>query len=269
MNQIKSFVRRFSLPIFFGLAYVLSWFPSLTEAHSILPLGPLFAALIVLAFLGWSDVKDFLRRIVQWRVGFNWYAIVLFLPVAITAGAIALNLLIGTQPPTWERIPSLSELPGTFLFILLFIGLGEEPAWRGFALPRLQKGRSALAASLILGILHIVWHWPLFGLEYDSTNIVPWVVGVLGFTIISTWIYNHTQGNLLLPPLFHTSVNVSAKYLFLTLFTGTDLVHLWWLWTGLWWVVAIAVLVLDKSLFTKPASEKDSVFPSLPQRRTI
>ena len=135
MNNIKSFSQRFSLPIFFMLAYALSWFPSLFEAHSLLPLGPLFAALIVLSFLGWSNVKDFLRHIVQWRVGAAWYALVLLLPVIGTSLAVGINLLLGTNAPTWERIPPLSDLPGTFIFILLFIGLGEELAWRGFALP--------------------------------------------------------------------------------------------------------------------------------------
>jgi membrane protease YdiL (CAAX protease family) len=178
MNNIRSFVQRFSLPIFFVLAYVLSWMPSLFEAHSLLPLGPLFAALIVLPFIGGADVKDFLRRIVQWRAGIGWYAMVLLLPVIATSAAIGINLLLGTDAPTWERIPPLSDLPGTFIFLLLFIGLGEEPAWRGFALPRLMKGRNALLASAILGVFHIIWHFPLFGREFDSTNILPWIITI-------------------------------------------------------------------------------------------
>ena len=255
MNNIKSFFQRFSLPIFFILAYALSWVPSLFEAHSLLPLGPLLAALIVLSFLGWSSVKDFLRHIVQWRVGAAWYALVLLLPVIGTSLAVGINLLLGTNAPTWERIPPLSDLPGTFIFIFLFIGLGEEPAWRGFALPRIMKGRNALVASLILAVLHIIWHLPLFGSEFDSTNILPWMLGLTGFTIVSTWMYKRTQGNLLLPTLFHTSVNVTSSYLFGTLFTGTDLIHLWWLWAGFWWVVALNILVKEKSTeLSKPAS---------------
>jgi len=254
MNNIKSFFQRFSLPIFFILAYALSWAPSLFEAHSLLPLGPLFAALIVLAFLGRSNMKDFLRHIVQWRVDAAWYALVLLLPVIGTSLAVGINLLLGTDAPTWERIPPLSDLPGTFIFILLFIGLGEEPAWRGFALPRIMNGRNAFVASLILAILHIIWHLPLFGSEFDSTNILPWILGLTGFTIVSTWMYNRTQGNLLLPTLFHTSVNVTSNYLFGTLFTGTDLIHLWWLWAGFWWVIALVVLVRTESNLAKTVS---------------
>ena len=255
MNNIKSFIQRFSVPIFFILAYALSWVPSLFEAHSLLPLGPLLAALIVLAFFGWSNVQEFLRRIVQWRVGLPWYALVLFLPVIGTSLAVGINLLLGTDVPTWERIPPLSDLPGTFIFILLFIGLGEEPAWRGFALPRIMKGRNALTASAILTVLHIIWHLPLFGSEFDWTNILPWMLGLSGFTIVSTWMYNRTQGNLLLPTLFHTSVNVTSSYLFGTLFTGADLIHLWWLWAGFWWVIALVVLVRTESNLAKTVSE--------------
>jgi membrane protease YdiL (CAAX protease family) len=41
-------------------------------------------------------------------------------------------------------------------------GLAEEPAWRGFALPRLQARYGPLLASLILGLLHALWHTPAY-----------------------------------------------------------------------------------------------------------
>ena len=254
MKNITLFVRRFALPIFFLLAYALSWFPSIFEAHSLLPIGPLFAALIVLAFFGLSDVKDFLRAIVQWRVGIGWYALVVLLPIATTGGAAGLNLLFGAHVQSAVQTPALPDLVGTLIFILLFIGLGEEAAWRGFALPRLMVGRSALAASLMLAILHIIWHFPLFGSEFDSTNGLQWGLGIIAFTIITTWMYNRTQGSLILPILFHTSANMTAKYLFNPLFTGADLIQLWWLWSGFWWIVALAILVINGSNLAKPAA---------------
>jgi membrane protease YdiL (CAAX protease family) len=230
---------------FFALAYALSWAPSVWESHSILPLGPLFAALILLAVTGgWASVRSFLRRIVQWRVVPHWYLLVLGLPVALTAIAVWLNVLFGATEPSWERVPPLAALPGTFLFIMLFIGLGEEPAWRGYALPRLTAGRPALLGSLLLGVLHAVWHLPLFGLEYDLQNAMPWLVSLLGFTIVSTWLVHRTGGSLLLPVLFHTSVNVTAKYLFISLFDGTDTLRLWWVLAGLWALIALGVVAI-------------------------
>jgi membrane protease YdiL (CAAX protease family) len=244
MNKIKEFVVRFPLPVFFGLAYAFSWFPSLFEAHGILPIGPFFAALTVLGFIGKDQLKDFLRHIVLWRVNIGWYALVLLLPVFVTVVAAGINVGLGAHLQT-VAAPLASDVIGTAIFILIMIGLGEEPAWRGFALPRLLKGRSILTASLFLAILHIIWHLPLFGLEYDSTNILPWSLTIFAYTIITTWMYNRTSGSLLLPALFHTSVNVSAKYLFIPFFTGADMIQLWWLWFGIWWVVAIIVLATN------------------------
>jgi membrane protease YdiL (CAAX protease family) len=230
---------------FFGLAFALSWAPSALEAHSLLPLGPLFAALILLAVTGgWASVRSFLQRIVQWRVMPHWYLLVLGLPVALTVIAVWLNVLFGAAAPSWERVPPLADLPGRFVLILLLIGLGEEPAWRGYALPRLSVGRSALAGSLLLGVLHAVWHLPLFGLEYDVQNGVPWFGTLMAFTIVSTWLYHRTGGNLLLPVLFHTSVNVTARYLFIPPFDGADALRLWWVLAALWGLVALGVIAM-------------------------
>ena len=245
LNVLLSPIKRYPLVSFFSLAYALSWAPSLFEAHSILPLGPLFAALIVLALIdGRSGVVNFLRRIVQWRVGLRWYALALLLPVALTSTAVGLNSLLGAQMLSTDRIPSLSELPTTFLFIMLFIGLGEEPAWRGFALPRLMSKHTAITASLLLGALHALWHLPLFGLEFDWQNGFPWFLGVLAAAIVTAWMTNRTRGSLLLPILLHTSVNVAARYLFNPLFSGADLIQLFWIWGGLWCIVALAIVAI-------------------------
>jgi len=241
-----SLIRQHPLIAFFALAYALSWWPWVWTAldpgapSTILPCGPLLAALIVLAVTGgWSAVWQFLKRIAQWRVGLRWYILVLALPPAITFGAVALTLVLGAS---WEpHFLGWADLAARFVFILLLIGLGEEPAWRGLALPRLMAGRSALAASLILGALHILWHLPLLGIEYNATNIAPWMIGVLSFAVVVTWIYRHTEGSLLLPILFHTSVNVSA--MFFGWISVDGFVLLWWLFGGAWALTAAIVIL--------------------------
>jgi hypothetical protein len=244
---MMEWTRRHPLLAFFALAYALSWWPWLWSAldpqnapSTILPPGPLLAALIVLALIGgWAAIRAFLKRIVQWNVGFRWYALVLALPAAITLGAVAINLQLGA---TMEmQFPGWIDLVARFLFVLVFIGLGEEPAWRGLALPRLMDGRSALAASLILGVLHIVWHLPLLAVEYDASNVLPWAIAVLAFSILVTWIYLHTDGSLLMPMLFHSSVNTSA--VLFRWFSGDDLVVLWWPFAALW-ALAAGIVVL-------------------------
>jgi len=261
MESTVNWTKRHPLIAFFALAYALSWWPWVWTAldpanapSTILPPGPLVAALVVLAMTGgWSAIWQFLKRIVRWRVGLRWYAAVLLLPPAITLGAVALNLAFGaTMEP---HFLGWADLAARFVFILLFIGLGEEPAWRGFALPRLMAGRSALAASLILGILHIIWHLPLLGVEYDLGNVVPWMMGVLAFAVLVTWIYLHTEGSLLLPMLFHSSVNVSA--VLFGWFSGDDLLRLWWLFAALWVLAACGVVVRYGPALTRRAAATD------------
>ncbi|MGH8429421.1 MAG: lysostaphin resistance A-like protein, partial [Solimonas sp.] len=145
------------------------------------------------------------------------------------------------------------DLIARFVFILLLIGLGEEPAWRGYALPRLVAGRTALAASLVLGLLHAVWHLPLFGIEYDLQNGIPWAISVVCVAIVITWIWLHTGGSLLLPMLLHTSNNTIA--FFWGMFAGADQLRLWWIWCALWVATtAIVVAATGPALTRKPAT---------------
>jgi uncharacterized protein len=116
------------------------------------PLGPLVAAIVLTAVVyGRRGLREFFSRIMRWRVGARWYAVALGMPVAICliASAITFCCLPHTQVASLS-FEKIREMPERFLFILLFIGLGEEPGWRGFALPELQTRHSPLKASLML-----------------------------------------------------------------------------------------------------------------------
>jgi membrane protease YdiL (CAAX protease family) len=232
--------------VFFVLAYALSWWASLFRPHSIIPLGPLAAALLVLALAqGRAGVADLVRRTLRFKVAPVWYLVVLAGPPALATAAVALNRALGAATPPPDRVPALSDAPLTFLGILLFIGLGEEPAWRGFAQPRLERLLTPAGGLLALWLLHALWHLPLLGLEYDSTNLAPWMLGLLGYTVFTAWLVKRTGGNLLLPSLLHSSLNTAAKYTFGPMDRGPDLVRLWWLWGSLW---ALAGLTVAASL---------------------
>ena len=48
-----------------------------------------------------------------------------------------------------------------FLFILFFIGaICEEVGCMGYAIEPMQKRFSALSASILIGVLWAVWHYP-------------------------------------------------------------------------------------------------------------
>jgi CAAX protease family protein len=243
------FIRRNQIPAFVILAYALSWWAWVwyrldpeNVGAPILPMGPLLAALILLPIIGgWPALKELFRRIVLWRVGWVWYLVVLAGPVLLTLGAVRVNLMLGAKPLESFQRPDGAGLAARFVFIFLWIGLGEEPGWRGFVLPRLLVGRSALAAALILGLIHAIWHLPLFGVEYFAWNLAPWAISVFCFSIVVAWIYRHTGGSVLMPMLMHASNNTVAVVW--RMFEGADQVRLWWLWACLW-IIATAAVVL-------------------------
>src|SRR5574341_1016863 len=186
--------------------------------HYFASLGPLSAALIM-AFLadGSSGLRKLIARIFKWRVDIRYYAFVILVPAGLFAFACLLNRLIAGHWPNLtllgevDYLPYLTPLGALGVWFITF-GLGEETGWRGYALPHLQKTRSATGATLILGILWAGWHLPMF--FYRDTYIQ---MGIMGFPMLAlsllcaamifTWLYNSTHGSLWIVILFHAVFN--------------------------------------------------------------
>jgi membrane protease YdiL (CAAX protease family) len=247
-----SVVRRYPLIVFFVLAYVFSWWPWPLYAFGLSPspiiaFGPFLAAILVLALTtGKGGVVTLLRRMVRWRVRPVWYAVALLLPVAISGGAALLNVVVlGASAPSPAELGAWSGLVPTFFLLLLVPGTGgawEEPGWRGYALPKLQGGHSALLASLILGVVWAFWHLPLMVIGQihlsDPVYIVAW-------TVVLTWVFNNTNGSVLIAMLMHNIHNVISGGYFSAMFSGADWVRQGWLLVALWCAVAAIVVVVN------------------------
>jgi uncharacterized protein len=245
-----SLVKRHPIITFFVLAYALSWWPAILYALDLLPqpivgFGPFLAALVVLALTrGKTGVVRLLRRMVRWRVGLRWYAVALLLPVAISLTAAAFNVLLGSKTPSSVELGGWTGLFSTFFILLLIPGLGgtwEEPGWRGYALPRLQVGRSALFASLILWVGLVVWHLPLI-----LVGEIHWsdIVFLLGFVIVFNWVFNNASGSVLIIMLMHAMNNTISGSFIGPMFSGADSVRQAWLYAALWCAVATVVVVV-------------------------
>ena len=267
-----SLIRRYPLITFFVLAYVLSWWPWILYALDLSPqpivgFGPFLAAIVVLAITrGKSGVVGLLRRMVRWRVGLRWYAVALLLPVAISLSAAVFNVLLGAQAPSSVELGGWVGLFSTFFLLLLVPGIGgawEEPGWRGYALPRLQVGRSALFASLILWIGIVVWHLPLM-----LVGEIHWsdVVFILGFVIVFNWVFNNANGSVLIVMLFHNTNNTFSNAFVGQMFSGADSANQAWLRLALWGVAAIVLVVVygPKHLSRKHRKQEDPVEPKVP-----
>lgn len=125
-------------------------------------------AALVLTLLtdGWTGLKTLLSRLGRWRVGGRWYGVAFGLPIFVVMAAVVMATVNGAPAPTAAQLAEWPNLFVVFIFVTIFSGpLGENLGWRGYALERLQGKYTPLAATLILNVLGLLWHVPLFLVE--------------------------------------------------------------------------------------------------------
>lgn len=126
---------------------------------------------------------------------------------------------------TPQNTPNPTMIPLIFLQILILGGaLGEEFGWRGYVYPLMKKIGGPLKATLILGILWSLWHLPLFfmiGTVQSNMPIWQFLLQNTLFAFFYTWLYERTQGNLILMIYLHAIANtVSAVFPYWQSHTG-------------------------------------------------
>lgn len=226
------FLQRHALAAYFVLAFAITWliaWPLLASAQGLLRLpvpfalhyltayGPLLAAWLITGLTaGAAGLRELMGRMFKWRVGIGWILISAFSLVALFAVAAIIAHLLGEPWPNLRQLGHVDYLPnlgvGAWLFWILTSGFGEETGWRGFALPRLQKTHSALTATLIVAIFWVLWHVPFFFylatyLQLGWAMFPIFALGILAGAIVLTWLYNSTNGSVLMPALFHGTLN--------------------------------------------------------------
>jgi uncharacterized protein len=224
--------------------------------------GPAIAALVVVAALaGRGGVRAYSQRLLLWRVHPGWYGLVLVGPAAYILAGVGLAHLLGWSASSLPAaaFPPTQVAPGFLLTLLVALVINtEEFAWRGVALPVLQRRHSALLASLLLGAVHTLWHLPYFFTLgrpfYEQVGFPAFAAWTLALTIILTWIYNSTRGGLLLPVLFH-----AAQFAWQQLLSPPEVAP-FFISVGLLWAVAVGVIATHgpASLAAKPRETADA-----------
>lgn len=177
--------------------------------------GPLFAALAVLLRSGNREaLQAWARSLVRVRVPLRWYAFVALAPLVLAVAVVAAGAATGGGMPVWAALPALSTVVLLFLTQTLTSGL-EEPGWRGFALPIMQRSMAAEQANWLLGLVWAAWHLPF--LIYLYRDLPVWIIPLIlaGFAMsivamgfVHAWIYNST-GSVALNVLLHGWANVT------------------------------------------------------------
>lgn len=159
---------------------------------------------------GFSGVKGLLQQALDFRKIGNsvWYLPALLLMPLVSLMSFAVMRLTGLALPDPVQIPLL--IVPVFLVMFLIGGVGEELGWMGLAIDPMQNRLGALNASLLLGIVWVIWHiipWVQTG------NPTDWIVWQSLFSValrlVIVWIYNNTGKSVFAANLVHVTSNLS------------------------------------------------------------
>jgi membrane protease YdiL (CAAX protease family) len=211
--------------MFFLIAYSISWTAWITLfarhlSHLVgvglwlylaAVLAPHGSAVVITAVeRGCPGLRAFYRAVFR-RVPFRWVIIAISVPpiVYLTRDTITIAFHLFHDSFLHRAPRTLAAL----IFGQLAVGLGEEPGWRGFALPRLIERLGPNVGTLILGIAWAFWHLPLFvvaGTPQYGTPFVPFLVMLTAWSMVITFVVMHARGSAVAAMLFHASANLCA-----------------------------------------------------------
>jgi len=211
--------------VFFLIAYLISWTAWITlfERHLshlaglglwlylVAVLAPHGSAVVVTAIeRGRAGLRAFYLLVFR-RVPFRWAIVALSVPpiVYLTFDVIAIVFHL----PHGSFFHHSQRTLATLILGQLAVVLGEEPGWRGFALPRLIERFGPNVAALILGIAWAFWHLPLFviaGTSQYGTPFLSFLVTLTAWSMVVTLVVRRSRGSVVAAMLFHASANLCA-----------------------------------------------------------
>ena len=272
MGEESSIARKHPVAIFFFATFVCSWLVWIggdtllgteVEPNSSLwtvpaAFGPPIAAALVLRATD-GDLRTWASQALKWRIKVRWYLAAVAIPVLLQAFSVLVLGLIGASVfyrPTDQFIFS-------FLFVFFVGGGQEELGWRGFALPRLQAAYGAFAASLIIGIVWATWHFPVYliGEGPIAAPALFLTLRVIPESIIITWLYNSTNGSVLICMIFHAMYNVGYLFSSPASFQfpgGTEIPLSTIIEPVIWWTAALIVLSIYGGRYLARTPQPDS-----------
>jgi membrane protease YdiL (CAAX protease family) len=240
-------IERFSLPAFLILTPLISLaiplflpLPSEVVPLLIAIIPALMAILLTAISDGRKGVVALLKKIIQWRMSIKWYVVAFGLALGLRLAMSVLAVLLGWIPAIQIRIWSLQEFIIIGIFILIG-GIMEELGWRGYALRKLLPNHSGLFSALFIGVIWGCIHLGL-NLPGQMNAGLPWlptILQIIGFSVILTWLYIQTRGNIVIPILFHAGQNF-----FVFLNGGITLTQQLWLLTVVTTALALILIAI-------------------------
>ncbi len=275
MNE-RSLFKRLPIASYFILVFLISWGGTIAlglgdflrgaelQLADVMPIVVIMLAAplvvgILMTYLtdGKDGLGELFARMTKWKVGGRWYLALLIFPVLILAVQVPLSIWFSPNlAPIFNPIGIVSGL---------MAGLQEETGWMGFAYPKMRQRFSVLRASIVLGLIHAVWHAPADFLGNFNSMRQDWLpyfagffVFVIALRIIIAWIYENTQ-SLLMAQLAHAFSTGFLGILVPTANAGE-------IWPVFYAVYAIALWIVAALII---ARNRESMSGQRPSRKAL
>ena len=260
-------IKKYRATTFFTITILFTWFCqsfSLLDQNNLLSIhisstvlfviskiggfGPSLAAvMLTLLTEGKKGVIKLVKKIFIWKADYYLYLFVLFSFAIIFIVSLRICSLISDEPFVIKSLIRWQFLLPYFL-LNFFLGgpLGEELGWRGYALPILQEKNNALVSSIIIGVIWSLWHLLHFFSPtslLSTTPIFLYFIFTSSLSVLFTWVYNNSNGSVLLCMLFHTCNNFFGTVLPVIPESNGSLIPIY-LNTGLVMIVAFVLVFL-------------------------
>jgi membrane protease YdiL (CAAX protease family) len=211
---------------FFEIGFQSSKHQWLSIAFSLAVYGPLIGALVATTMeQGKAGLAALWQRMTKFKIEGRWYLYAFGIVLTLVLIPLLIFGLTGGFAPSRYILPYVGLV---ILIQILTSGLGEEPGWRGYLLPRLQANadhsneKKRYNYIWTLGFIWAIWHYPItalqtLGMMQDVT--VPQIVitiimslagqtmSIIGISYLYVWLYNNTQ-SVFLMMVFHALTNV-------------------------------------------------------------
>jgi len=243
-NSADAWIMRHPLAAYLVLAFLIAWSfwvplallyrgdpdlqtlsrsPLLIGLQTLGVTGPVISAIVVTGLTrGKTGVRRMFGGLRRWRVGIWWYAAACLLVPVLTVVGVGVRAALGIDPAVPEgsalaaMLADIGWIGIALTFPLWLLGecfgspLLEEPGWRGFALPHMQKRIPAAWAALSIAAIWGLWHLPLYVAFDENLAISLALITMHGFFL--GWLYINTR-SLLIAVLGHASLSVANNSL--------------------------------------------------------
>jgi uncharacterized protein len=272
MRTITAFIKRHAVLTYYALVFAISWggvlivvgptgFPGTSaQVERLMPsvilvflIGPALGGPVLTGLTyGRAGLREFLSRLLKWRVAARWYAVAL-----LTAPLLMMAVLLALSLFSREFVPGIftSNDRATLLLVGIATAVGagffEELGWTGFVIPELKRHYRVISTGLIVGGLWGAWHLLVYvwtsGTVSGALSLAGYLLDAFLFLtlfrVLMVWVYDRT-GSLLVAMFMHGSLTASAWILMPPGIAGVPLLTFDLVWVAALCVVIAAIAVV-------------------------